>query len=113
MATRAEIRALLFDTAEPYTWSDTLIDQVLASEANTYRAAAKLLRAYCAKAAREPVSYRMTDGKSANRSSLAELLALADKYDEMAVQGGAFATVDGKFSVDIAGRDQTTFEDDA
>jgi len=111
--TLADIRLLLFDETSPYTWPDAVINLVLATETNTHRAAAKLIRAYCAKAAREPESYRMTDGKSANRPSLTSLLALADQYDAMAVQGGAFATVDGQFAVDVAGRDVTTFEDEA
>ena len=113
MATEARVRQLLLSIAAKIDAVDvTAIAAECAATANDYGAAANLIRSYAAAAATEPISYRMTDGKQVARASVTDLLALADKYDAMAAAGGAFATVDGKFTVDVAGQDNTTFEDE-
>ena len=110
--TLAEMRLLLFDDTMPYAWSDALINQVLAEEPNRYLAAAKLILAYCAKAMRQLDSYRMTDGKQAQRVNLAQLRALADEYVDMAKSAPADALVVGKYAVDDAtGTDLTEYEE--
>ena len=110
--TLPEMRRLLFDEVVPYDWSDDLINQVLAEEANRYLAAAKLIRAYCVKAMRQLDSYRMTDGKQAQRVNLAQLRALADEYEDMAKSVPADALITGKYAVDDAtGTDLTEYEE--
>jgi len=110
--TLPEMRLLLFDDAAPLTWSDALINQVLAEEPNIYLAAAKLIRAYCIKAMLQLDSYRMTDGKQVQRVNLAQLRALADEYEDMAKSAPADALVTGKFAVDDAtGTDLTEYEE--
>jgi len=111
--TLAEMRLLLFDETVPYEWSNALINQVLAEEPNIYLAASKLIRAYCVKAMRRLDSYRMTDGKQAQRVNLAQLRALANEYEDMAKSTPADAVIVGKFAVDDAtGTDLTEYEED-
>jgi hypothetical protein len=114
MATEARVRELLIGiAAEIDAASATAIPSECAATANDYKAAANLIRVFCALMATKPESYRMTDGKQFSRVNLFQIRSLADDYDKMAVQGGAFATVDGKFAVDVAGRDVTEYEEDA
>lgn len=113
MASEARVRQLLLNVAAAIdAESASAVAAECAATANDYQAAANLLRSYAASAATKPQSYRMTDGKQVARVSVADVVALADSYDKMAVSGGAFATVDGQFEVDVAGQDITTFENE-
>lgn len=104
------MRRLLFDETVPYEWPDALINDVLAEQANKYKAAAMLCRAKAAQYAREAYSYRTTDGKAMDKKAMSEaMLKLAEQYEKQAKSSPADALVPGKYAVDDVGTDLTEY----
>jgi nitrate reductase alpha subunit len=113
--TEEQLRVLIRDNGTPQVWTPEELAVFIALEDDPWLCAADVLDAWAIDAAKVAVSYRMTDGTSADKRGIeAALRALANQYREKAKLKiePSLDFVPGKYLVDVTGTEVTDYADE-